>query len=362
MFILNHIKIIFFNIIYGKIKKIANIKKNKEIKIDINAVTKFETYKIYNIQNARLYTTSVHDTAIILNNELVPGASFQYRNNKKNQIINGNIFKNIVLKNGTPKFKKKFSCTIISLLTGGAGKTSYFHWMFDVLPRLKILKKIIKKQKNIYYLLPSLRYEFQKETIKKLKISLNKCLSSDEFKHISSDNLIVADHPYTFDNNPSKSILHIPSWIIKWLKQKLFFNKKVKNNYPKKIYIDRSDSNFSKIRYITNEDEVKNTLKLENFSFVSLSSISFEQQAQMFYNADIIVGLHGAGFTNIIFSKPGCKIIELQSKTAGDVIKNLAIKCKLNYKRLSPASTNKNLPYQSGSIHVNISKLKRLIL
>ena len=362
MFILNIIKIFFFHIIYGKIKKIVNISSSSKIKVETKNVTKSEKYKIYKIQNARLYTTTVHDVAVILNNELVPGASFQYRNNKKNQIINGKILKNIVLKTGTPKFKKNFSYTIFSLLTGGAGKTSYFHWMFDVLPRLAFLDIKIKKKKDIYYLLPSLRYNFQKETLKKLNIPLSRCLSSDHYKHVSCDNLIVTDHPYTFNNDPSKSILHIPNWIINWLKLNLFYKTKIKNFYPKKIYIDRSDSEFSKSRYIINEEEVKNFLKFNNFSFVSLSTKSFEEQVKIFQNANTIVGLHGAGFSNIIFSRPGSKVIELQSKTAGDVIKNLAIKCKLNYKRLSTPSTDKNLPYQFGSIYVNISKLRNLIL
>ena len=35
---------------------------------------------------------------------------------------------------------------------------------------------------------------------------------------------------------------------------------------------------------------------------------------QVFNNADIIVGLHGAAFANLCFCKPSTKIIELKSK------------------------------------------------
>ena len=48
---------------------------------------------------------------------------------------------NIVLKKGTPRFKKKIKGKVFSLLTGGGGNENYFHWLFDVLPRLKILQK-----------------------------------------------------------------------------------------------------------------------------------------------------------------------------------------------------------------------------
>ena len=56
---------------------------------------------------------------------------------------------------------------------------------------------------------------------------------------------------------------------------------------------------------------------------LTMSDYSFSDQ-RPFYNASEIIGLHGAGFANIIFCKQGSKIIELRPNTAGDRIKNLA--------------------------------------
>ena len=58
-------------------------------------------------------------------------------------------------------------------------------------------------------------------------------------------------------------------------------------------------------------------------------------QIKYFYNAKKILGLHGAGFANIIFSKPGTNFLELKSNTAGKVCENLAKKCQLNYSCIS---------------------------
>ena len=41
-----------------------------------------------------------------------------------------------------------------------------------------------------------------------------------------------------------------------------------------------------------------------------LSELSFEQQAELFAQADMIVAPHGAGLTNIMFAKD-CEIIEI---------------------------------------------------
>jgi capsular polysaccharide biosynthesis protein len=42
----------------------------------------------------------------------------------------------------------------------------------------------------------------------------------------------------------------------------------------------------------------------------------------LFNNATHIVGLHGAGFANLAFSKPKTLVLELKSKFAGPVCGN----------------------------------------
>jgi len=42
--------------------------------------------------------------------------------------------------------------------------------------------------------------------------------------------------------------------------------------------------------------------------------MSFEEQLRLFRNAEVVVGPHGAGFTNLIFSKPGTRVIEIFAK------------------------------------------------
>ena len=59
-------------------------------------------YKIYKITNGRLYTDRVHDTAIILDNSIVSGPSFQLRDNKK-----WSAERNMIFEKGTTRIIKK---------------------------------------------------------------------------------------------------------------------------------------------------------------------------------------------------------------------------------------------------------------
>jgi capsular polysaccharide biosynthesis protein len=66
-------------------------------------------------------------------------------------------------------------------------------------------------------------------------------------------------------------------------------------------------------RRIVNETDLVKELVLYGFEVVSLSGMSFADQVRLFDEAEIIVGPHGAGFTNAVFAQPGTTLIELFS-------------------------------------------------
>lgn len=352
-FIFKKISYKLFFIIYGKIKGHINASKNKEINIK-KSILGDKVYNVYFVDKGRLYTDTINDTAIISNQKLIIGPSFQYRKN-----INVNSKKNIVYEKGTPRIKRSINGTVVSILSGGAGNSNYWHWLFDVLPRIKIAKNVIDNIKNKYLLVPSMTKKFQTQSLKLLKINKKKILPSNIFRHIDAKQIISTDHPYVFGKNPSKSIHNIPLWITKWLRKKfiLKINKLQKKNL--KIYIDRDNSEFNK-RRIVNHKELLKFFKKEGFKIIKLEKLNFKKQIEYFYNAKIIVGLHGAGFANLVFAKKKTKILEIKSKTAGNVIKNLALKNQLSYKSLSikPTIDFKN---QFGEIFVSLDKLKKIL-
>ena len=354
---------IFFKI-YGRIEQSKDCNDDNRIKVEAVSIEKHPEYKykVYKIKNGRLYTDRIHDTAVILDGKIIEGPSFQQRRHQNLHIYNSKISDNVVFKKGTPRKLRNLSGTVLSLLTGGGGNNNYWHWLFDVLPRLNLCSKVINLNKVDFFLLPNLLKKFQKETLDFLNIPEHKRLSSVKFRHIKTNELIVTDHPVVVSGDASEDLNNPPVWIIEWLKEK-FLNQNLTTNKKKvKIYIDRDlkNSQQSDQRIIENEKEVKKFLLSHNFVTIQLHNMRFSEQVDLFNNAECIVGLHGAGFVNSVFSKPGTKVIELRSLTSGNAIQNISKKNNLNYIPIiveSKKIDQSNIPNQQGSYKMPINSL-----
>ena len=346
-----------FKLIYPKINEFENVKQNISSNITLSKINKDFIYKVFIINNARLYTDAVSDCAVIQNNKVLEGPSFQIRDTKFENIKKNNIF----IK-GTPKIKKKVKGKVLSLLTGGAGNYNYWHWLFDVLPRIKIAQNVLNIDNIDYFLFPNVSKKFQKETINFLNIPLKKCLSSINLRHFECNQLILTNHPYVINNEPTSEIQNLPEWIIIWLQNTFMQKNQLKDlKFPDKIFIDRADAspNVIQRRKIINNEEVKKIAISNGYKILNLSEHHFSDQIKYFYNAKKIFGLHGAGFANIIFSKPGTNFLELKSNTAGKVCENLAKKCQLNYSCISSAPQKNIENNQMGSIEIDVNELKK---
>jgi capsular polysaccharide biosynthesis protein len=78
----------------------------------------------------------------------------------------------------------------------------------------------------------------------------------------------------------------------------------------KRIYISRAKASKRKL---LNEAELTAILSRYGFRSVELESMKVADQIRLFASADIVVGPHGAGLTNLMFCRPGTKVIELFS-------------------------------------------------
>jgi len=82
----------------------------------------------------------------------------------------------------------------------------------------------------------------------------------------------------------------------------------------KRIIVSRGSSTT---RRWLNENECINLLDTLNFKLIDPSKLSLSQQVEAFSNAEIILGPHGAGLSNIMFCNPGTKVIEIRSQEQG---------------------------------------------
>jgi capsular polysaccharide biosynthesis protein len=77
---------------------------------------------------------------------------------------------------------------------------------------------------------------------------------------------------------------------------------------PRRIYVDRRiDAN----RQLLNEAAVIAALAPLGFVPVRLEKLSLAEQIGLFGHAEAIVAPHGAGLVNLVYARPGCRLVEL---------------------------------------------------
>ncbi|MDF2856112.1 MAG: capsular polysaccharide biosynthesis protein [Neobacillus sp.] len=186
---------------------------------------------------------------------------------------------------------------------------NYFHWMFDVLPRLELLRKsglefdriVINRGKNFTKEL----CEFQDESLKLLGISKDKLIECNQETHILAKQVIVS--------SMAGYSAHVPKNVCQFLREEFLEKREIRKVTGKeRIYISREDAHHRKV---LNEKEVYTVLKKYGFKMVKLSTLSFVEKIELFNSAEVIVSPHGAGLTNLVFCNPGTKVVELFTPT-----------------------------------------------
>jgi len=342
-------KVVYGRIVYNKEQTLFNKKIIKKRAQD-NLYLKNNNYFTHKIDNGIIYTDYVENVAIIVDKNIYKDTSFQQINGK---LLTPNF--NSVLKKGTPRIKKKFKGTTLSLVQGASSK-NYFHWLFDFLPKIYICSKNYNISKINYFYL-SEPQNFQFKLLNFFKIKKKQIINSKLYRHIQADKIITVDHPWYKKGYFFKEFNHVPKWIVLWLRNN-FLKEKKKFYCSKKIFIDRSDSK-SNHSQIINKDQVINFLKKQNFKVYRIAKMNFFKQVYLFSNADFIISAHGAALANLVFCKQKTKIIEIKPETQpGDYFKRISEINKLKYLCLKNKVQKNNL---KGDMIVSLSDLQKLI-
>ena len=254
------------------------------------------------------------------------------------------------------RLQKKINGKVFSLVQGGSGN-NYFHFLFDILTKLKIYEERFSLSDIDYFYVPGIN-SWQKQILSLFKINEKKLIDSNKYRHIKAREIIAVDHPWYKSGYIQKEIKKLPEWSIFFLRNK-FLDLRKKFQASKKIFIDRTDSLYKHCKLINNQ-EVIEYLEKKGFKSYQTSKLDFYEQIYLFENADIIISPHGAALTNIIFSKPGMKLFELIPKNHGSVkCERISSFLKFNYTRinLDPIINDNN----EGDIKIELDQLEKII-
>ncbi|MBI2352795.1 glycosyltransferase family 61 protein [Candidatus Dependentiae bacterium] len=250
--------------------------------------------------------------AIFIHNFCIKGLNSEY----SEQLMEKSLRLEYLHRNKQNKDKLFFINERVAVLTS-TWPSNYYHWMIDILTKLALLE-----MNHVSYdrILVQTDKPFAKEILLSLlSIDPEKILFfSNRQCFLQAKELIV---PTVVGPRPE---------VLDYLRDRLLFQVQERNfvkPVSKKLFISRADTS----RRIKNEHEIFEVLQKYGFEKYELSKLSVQEQIYLFHNAEIIVGEHGAGLTNILFCKPGTVIVEIFQSLKCDCFWNLAHCCHLQY-------------------------------
>jgi capsular polysaccharide biosynthesis protein len=161
---------------------------------------------------------------------------------------------------------------------------NYFHWMFNALPRVAVLKA--SGISIDYLIVPANLRPFQQATLEILGFE-GDALVPFTNEHVEVENLVWAA-PLSPINEPS-------SYLLEWVRTEMRTSVELPT---RQLYVSRRGGT----RRAVNEDEVFSHLDPLGFEFILPEDYSFADQVKLFGQARVAIGPHGSNFVNGIFS------------------------------------------------------------
>jgi capsular polysaccharide biosynthesis protein len=178
---------------------------------------------------------------------------------------------------------------------------NYNHWMWDELPRL--FSALPRLPDNIRFIVSDDLSNFQRDTLQLLGITMNRCLPQSVFGETQVERLWFAtllghsEHAATAPD------------IAKEMRD-TFVGRlgSLANERKRRVFISRANARY---RRLINENELIPELEQLRFEIVRAEEFSFADQVRIFSECAVVLGVHGAGLTNILFAPAGCRVLEI---------------------------------------------------
>ena len=201
------------------------------------------------------------------------------------------------------------------ILLGGA--ENYYHWWIDFLPRMGVIQDMAKVMPELndfpIIVLDSLN-KGQLAALEKIGITADRLVHLPVGHTIKCDDLIVPHllgRPMAASGLPDWMKPMVNDWGINWVRETYADWRQPKPGTPKRIFISRANSAF---RRCINEDEVYAIAQRYGFTTLQNENLSFADQMAVYAGAEMVMGPHGAGFTNLLFAPETATVIEMFPK------------------------------------------------
>jgi capsular polysaccharide biosynthesis protein len=254
------------------------------------------------IKKIRIYNYD-HQVAIISGNTVLKEPS-PYMN--KN-LLTGEVIKHkhpvqSIFKLGKTIKRLKGKTLVLPIM---GAHNNYFHFSLDLLPKIGNIialgysidsfDQIVINENNAKYV---------SEWLDIVGIPTKKVITINPNEHWEIDFGVIPFH----DKHCYNGFKYVKKKALSFASNSTITNK----DFGKKIFVSRKPEEG---RSFVHETEILESLLFPlGYVVVYPQDLSLQQQINLFQQADEVIMPHGAGMTNIIFCKPGTKIIEIHDK------------------------------------------------
>ncbi len=189
--------------------------------------------------------------------------------------------------------------TLATLATRG-GSVNYYHFLLDVLPRWGILEESMPGVVPDHVYVPCTS-GYQREMLALAGLDRHDLIATGKHRAVSADHLLVP--------SISNSQEEAAQWMVDWVRAT--FPPDRTDDKPRRLYVTRGSGRNT--RRLVDEHLLWPGLEARGFVRIDPGTLSVRDQIDHFAAADVVVGLHGAAMTNVVFLKPNARVLELFS-------------------------------------------------
>jgi hypothetical protein len=202
-------------------------------------------------------------------------------------------------------------CAIIH----AAGYRNYFHWTVEIMPRLFALQEAMRQgviQLDRILLFYDEPFRFVDESIAALLPDLKPMIE------VTPAQMTNLEHCCFFvDATPEADYQDHRSYTTRLKTCTGFLSEAVDARLQalprgagRAVLVSRADAPKRKMR---NEDALLEAFADRGIERLPLGTLNVAQQIEVMGQADLVIGAHGAGLTNVIYCRPGTTLIEINS-------------------------------------------------
>lgn len=219
---------------------------------------------------------------------------------------------------GERKFTRAEYLSGPCFLLDGLASGNYFHWLHDILSMLYGAENHLPG--DCRFLTRGSLTRLQADTLGLLGIGLERVFPMRRS--------VYRIQELYFSPLTGKDSFDVPE-VLEWLRNK-FVGSRSGTRHGRRIYVSRQGGSA---RRIVNEADVHSVLHEFGFEEVRSEDLSFQEQVNLFHGASSVVGVHGAGLTNLIFCPHGTSVVEIHGNPVRSAKQywSIADACGLRY-------------------------------